>query len=242
MSRHVVLHYHLFKNAGTSLDRILQQNFGDKWLTREFPPNGGDNSALVAEWIAGTPEAIAYSSHTMLGPVPGVDDVEIIPVILLRDPVERIRSAYRFERNQDADTWGAQLAKEHDFEGYVKARLERKGDRQCRNFQTERLASLVPGDAPELERATKALETIHAQGVVGLVDDFDGFLARLGKRLKPHYPDFAGESVRANASAEKGREPLDPSLLSMLVESNALDLEILDYARALTEKKSVPAS
>jgi hypothetical protein len=150
MDRTIILHYHLFKNAGTSLDRILKQNFGDKWVTREFPQNGGNNTEMVADWIRDTPEAIAYSSHTMIGPIPEVAGVRVVSVMLLRDPIERIKSAYRFERKQQADTWGAQLAKEHDFEGYVRARLARPGDRQCRNFQTARLASLCPGDARAL--------------------------------------------------------------------------------------------
>ncbi|WP_137702698.1 sulfotransferase family 2 domain-containing protein [Marimonas lutisalis] len=198
--RTVVLHYHLFKNAGTSIDRILQKNFGDKWVTREFAANGGDNSAEVAEWIASTPEAIAYSSHTMLGPVPEVAGVEIIPVLLLRNPIDRIKSAYRFERKQEADTWGAQLAKEHDLEGYVRARLARPGDRQCRNFQTDRLARMCPGDGPELERALGALEFLKTHGVLGRVEAFDDAMQRLSNCLKHRYPDFKWESTRANVT------------------------------------------
>jgi hypothetical protein len=49
--RTIILHYHLFKNAGTSVDAILKRNFGDKWVTSEFPPMGGNNTALVEEWI-----------------------------------------------------------------------------------------------------------------------------------------------------------------------------------------------
>jgi len=36
MARTILIHYHLFKNAGTSLDAVLKENFGDKWITREF--------------------------------------------------------------------------------------------------------------------------------------------------------------------------------------------------------------
>ena len=36
-----IFHYHLFKNAGTSLDASLKENFeaGTEWLTEEFPAN-----------------------------------------------------------------------------------------------------------------------------------------------------------------------------------------------------------
>ena len=36
--RPIIIHYHLFKNAGTSLDRTLRQNFGVTWATIEHEP------------------------------------------------------------------------------------------------------------------------------------------------------------------------------------------------------------
>ena len=111
MNRTVILHYHLFKNAGTSVDQILRRNFGDRWVTREFSTAGADNSAEVADWIRANPHAVAFSTHTALGPPPLIEGVNLITVMLLRDPVARIRSVYRFERKQDADTWGTELAK-----------------------------------------------------------------------------------------------------------------------------------
>ncbi len=59
--RTIILHYHLFKNAGTSVDAILQRNFPGRWVTREFPIAGENNTALVEDWIRETPDAIAYS-------------------------------------------------------------------------------------------------------------------------------------------------------------------------------------
>ncbi len=32
----IVAHYHLFKNAGTSVDAILAKNFGSNWSKIEF--------------------------------------------------------------------------------------------------------------------------------------------------------------------------------------------------------------
>src|SRR5690606_24093891 len=133
MERVVILHYHLFKNAGTSVDRILEYNFPGRWVTAEFKRKPGPlgNSDLVAKWIVDNPEAVAFSTHTAWGPIPEKPGVRLISVLFLRDPIERIRSAYRFERQQQADTFGARLAKEHDFEGYVRARLAIPNDRQC---------------------------------------------------------------------------------------------------------------
>ena len=124
--RRVILHYHLFKNAGTSLDHVLRQNFWGRWATAEFSM-AAENTAEVAEWITQLPDMVAFSSHTMIGPLPQIDGVTVTPVVLLRDPVARIHSAYRFERHQQAETFGARLAQGHDFAGYVHARLARAG-------------------------------------------------------------------------------------------------------------------
>lgn len=229
--RTVVLHYHLFKNAGTSLDRILQSNFGDRWVTREFG-GGRDNSAAIATWIRTTPHAVAYSTHTAVGPLPQIDGIRVVPVMLLRDPLERIRSAYRFERGQRADTWGANLAKEFDFDGYVRARLANPVDRQCRNFQTGRLASMVPGEAPELDRALRAAPRLS---VLGLVERFDAALAALARELRDDFPDFTWESLRANRSKAGAEddpalaEP--PELTERLRAANADDLALIDWVR-----------
>ncbi|MDG3040952.1 sulfotransferase family protein [Roseicyclus marinus] len=218
--RTIILHYHLFKNAGTSVDAILKRNFPGKWVTREFPAMGGNNTPLVEAWIRETPEAIAYSSHTMMGPIPQIDGVRVISFLLLRDPIERIKSAYRFERTQTADTWGARLAKEHDFEGYVRARLARPGDRQCRNFQTYRLASLMPGEGTELDRAKRALKALS---VVGRVEAFDVAM----RRLAAAYPGFSHQAVKANTSAGKDEVEMTEKTLTTLQEMNKLDVAII---------------
>jgi len=227
--RTVILHYHLFKNAGTSLDQILKQNFGDRWVTREFGGNH-DNSAAVADWIRATPEAVAFSTHTAVGPLPEIAGVRVVTVMLLRDPLERIRSAYRFERTQEADTWGANLAKEFAFSGYVRARLTHPADRQCRNFQAWRLATLAPGDGPLVERAKAGAGKID---VLGRVADFDGALTALAAALGDAAPDFTWESLRANRSSREGAvephmaEP--PALTERLRVANADDLALLAW-------------
>ncbi len=225
--RTVVLHYHLFKNAGTSLDQILRKNFGDRLVKAEFLSSLKGNTEQVEAWIADTPEAVAYTSHTMMGPLPRVRGVRIIPVILLRDPIARIRSAYQFERNQDAETWGAELAKKHDLEGYVRARLARDGDRQCRNFQTSRLATLTPSDAPELERAIASARAIQKAGVLGRVEDFAKALEDLTKLLKPEFSDFQAEAVRANVSKKSKDAVANAALDALLQEANQDDMELL---------------
>lgn len=223
--RTIILHYHLFKNAGTSLDAILKQNFPDRWVTQEFP--GQNNTAQVIDWIQDSPDAVAFSSHTMMGPLPRIGGVNIVSVMLLRDPIARIRSAYKFERQQENDNFGATLAKHTDLEGYVRVRLSMPHDRQCRNFQTWRLASLVPGPEPELERAIAALEQLS---VVGQVDAFDDTVANLKDALSDSYPAFEASSVHANrtdSALTGGAQGEDTAFDTLLRDSNQDDIDLL---------------
>lgn len=227
--RTIILHYHLFKNAGTSLDRVLQLNFDEAWIDHEFPLQQGDNSDLVAEWIADTPQGIAYSSHTAMGPVPNIPGVRVLPVMFLRDPVARSRSAYAFERKQKSDSWGAQLAKRTDFAGYVRARMDQPNDRQVQNFQTWRLAHMRPGAGSELQRAKAALDDL---ALVGLVEDFSGSMRRLAALLRPDFPDFYWVALRANRGTPPSHSEENAAVDALLKRENADDLALLDAARA----------
>lgn len=241
--RTIILHYHMFKNAGTSLDQVLKDNFGEGWVTREFPnvnrPEG--NTPEVEAWIRDTPDAVVFSSHTMMGPLPQVAGVRVLSIMLLRDPIERIKSAYRFERKQQAETFGAVLARHTDLEGYVKVRMSLPHDRQCRNFQTHRLATLVPSSAPELERARIALGLLS---VVGLVSDFSGTLERLATIIADPFPQFSWKEVHSNRSRKDGSDATG-AVDALLAGVNADDLALLraletDLAETTLRHSDIP--
>ncbi len=228
--RVVVLHYHLFKNAGTSVDHILQANFAGKWVTAEFPrlPGPMGNTDLVTQWILDNPNAIAFSTHTAMGPIPKIPGTRIISIVFLRDPIERIKSAYQFERKQAANTYGARLAKEHNFEGYVLARLALDNDRQCRNFQTERLSRMVQCTGTEIERAYSA---VTAVSVVGIVSEFDTYIEVISDHIREYFPDFRIQSVHANSSKSTHEmTKVTSEITEKLSLNNSDDYQLLSFA------------
>ena len=231
--RTIILHYHLFKNAGTSLDRILKDNFPGRWVTREFAERGTLNTSLVEDWIKSEPNALAFSSHTMIGPFPKVDGVRILSVLFLRDPISRIVSAYNFERRQQAETVGTQIARENTLEGYVRTRLETKGDRQCRNFQVARLAALNPGHDPELDRAVKALDNLF---YLGKVEEFGSSIREMKALLIPYFPHFAARAVHANMS-DRAETRLDQDLATLLESNNQEDRFLLEHFERIRAKR-----
>lgn len=230
--RCAIIHYHLFKNAGTSVDTILQHNFGTRWTTREYEPQTASAmAAAVRALLLDQPELVALSSHTLLLPPPEVPGVEIFPIIFIRHPLDRMKSAYIFEREQRADTEGARLAKERDFAGYIEARLAVPQQRFCRNAQTLRLAAAeTAGGGSDLERALRAAERLP---FVGSVEAFDASIELLQRLLAPRFPGFRAVAAFANVSRPERsldarlaeiRGELGDELFERLVAANSDDL------------------
>jgi hypothetical protein len=245
----LVLHYHLFKNAGTSVDEILVRNFGPLWATEEFPPCGvRSNVAAVEAYLGGWPDLVALSSHTALLPVPDLGGRKVIPVLFIRHPIDRLKSAYEFERRQEADTFGSRLAKESDFAGYLRGLLASPGNRQARNFQAHRLAFNEPPEAgSEEERAMTTLKTLS---FVGLVEAFEKSVIRMSRLLTPYFPQFESATVRKNITRRKTgsieerqfeiRSEIGTGLYDELSAANNLDLKIFSSIRNDYEAVSRP--
>lgn len=194
--RVLIFHYHLFKNAGTSVDELLRRNFGSCWVSQEFPGNRRENAAAVAAFICDTPHLQAISSHTALLPVPRISGVDIFPIIFIRHPIDRLRSAYEFERRQQANTAGARLAKTHNFAEYLRELLRNPRHRQIRNFQTFRLShNELPREGSELERATRVITNFP---FLGLVERFEDSVRKLQEGLQPKLHDFRVDTVHKN--------------------------------------------
>lgn len=205
MPRVILLHYHLFKNAGTSLDQVLKENFGSRWVTREFEnrANAQLHREDIASWIADNPTAVAFSSHTIELPPPEIPGVKIIPLIFIRHPIDRIASAYAFERKQGSGGFGSVLARNTTLAGYCSVRLALPRDRQCRNFHCDRFSRMFPSNpGSELERSMLA---VRALPFVGVVESFYGSMRRLSDEIIEYFPDFKARDVSANVTRDTRR-------------------------------------
>ena len=242
-NRPVIVHFHLFKNAGTSVDTVIQKNFGERWIEIEGPGGRKLTSEALAEFIVANPQYDAISSHTAIVSLPEIEGVEIIPIFFFRHPIDRIRSAYDFERKQDAQTPGAVKAKEGDFEFYMDWRMSTPTPWQVAEFHAFRLKDFhdfTPAKQLQLflPRAKKALDSIPN---VGLVERFDESMARIEVAIQKHFPHFVAESVHANTTADrtlkvsenvdKFKDRIGADVFEKLVENNAMDLELYEYVK-----------
>ncbi|MBO0905832.1 sulfotransferase family 2 domain-containing protein [Jiella sonneratiae] len=236
--RKVVLHCHIFKNAGSSVDVLLRSNFGKRWKETEFPARAGFSNADLTNTFVRTFNGLdAVSTHTgdcWLGHNDAA--VTVLPIVFLRHPILRIRSAYSFERKQVADTLGAKLAKENSFSDYVRARLDRSNDYAFRDFQARRIASFHARVCTDLRSA--AFTALDSLPFVGLVEDFDASCRRMEDYLKPHFPKFSAFTTRANVTDASDRSvadklqqvmgEMDEDVAARLLADNTVDLAIYE--------------
>lgn len=241
--RCVIIHYHLFKNAGSSVDAILEHNFGKDWAEIEGPNNRKLTPEMMAEYIVKNPDKKAISSHTAVVRLPEVPGVKILPIFFIRHPLGRIQSAYEFERVQDSDSPGSKAAKAGDFAHYLSWRLSTPMLTQVVNFHAFRLKDFkvdTLNREPQFFRP-RAMEALQKLPVVGLVERFDESMFKFADLIHPYFPDFELLNVRANAMTKKGKSVHDKlktfedkigrHTFLNLMQLNALDMELYHYVR-----------
>lgn len=90
--RVVLIHYHLFKNAGTTIDGILSRRFpgdGHGHLEGTYPWSSVSPGALL-DYVKAHPEIEAVSSHQAYLPLPDDQQIRFLPIVFLRHPIDRL--------------------------------------------------------------------------------------------------------------------------------------------------------
>jgi hypothetical protein len=243
--RHILLHGHIFKNAGTTFDWALRKNFGKNFLDhRKDKLMRAEGRAHLEELISADTDLCALSSHHMTRDLPEIENCQFIQVYLLRHPIERVRSVYDFERKQRGLTPGAKAAKSKSFRDYVAWRMLPTVAHTIRNYQTLYLAG-NHGLADDGQIATQyfpeAVAAVNQGSLIGLVERYDESMVMLEESLRESFPDLDLSYVAQNVSKGKRRKkaPLDGvartledlgDLQSTIIDKNSFDLALYQMA------------
>jgi len=246
--RNIIVHYHLFKNAGSSVDHLLKFNLGDKWMAYDGDSSGGIITTLELEkLIAENPEVDAFSSHQIIPPLPQIDG-NIYPIVVLRDPIDRVKSAYLFE-------WKKQLGLDEPkgtLEEYVKEKFRNKRRSSIEEFQVLRMSNnqrdrfINHSEISDDEILSEAKSFIESLSFVGIVDDFDRSVELLINFIKPDFPHFKGREFKSNVlqdlslsqlqKREQIKSELSAELYEDVIDRNRLDEELYQFGKAHFEK------
>ena len=201
--RTIIVHCHMFKNAGTSLDWSLQRCFGDDFLDHRDGENMKKGAEYLGPFLQQHSNLKAISSHHIRFPLPELPNTQMLPAFILRHPIDRVGSVYSFERKQEANTPGAINAKKMSFQEYVVWRMEPTVGGVMRNFQTRSCLNKQKNIIREIDFKF-AQKRIQKAPLVCLVDNYDECMVLFEQAIRPYYPGIDLSYVRQNVS--KGRE------------------------------------
>src|SRR2546426_10013402 len=101
--RYAIVHYHFFKNGGSTIEGILDREFGGGFVTLHGPlGNSPLDSQDLADFLASRKEISAISSHHLRYPKPAIRRMVIFDWCFLRDPLDRLQSLYQYFRQLDS--------------------------------------------------------------------------------------------------------------------------------------------
>jgi hypothetical protein len=245
----VLVHSHIFKNAGSSLDRLLAECFGAGWASYEpmLPVSMLDIDDTRA-FLAARPTVRAVSSHLPLGLLSVPNSV---PMIMLRHPIDRARSVFQFLR-RDVTQEDHAVAR-GSFADYVKWALGTPGKGVAvRNYQVFHLSSArLRPDNPQmvstredLAEAEALLTSLPAFGLVRRFADscrvFEASYASLFPQLRLYdvHENTSADGISVDAEAtEAARKELGETVFASLWEANKLDLALYRLGCTLFEKR-----
>lgn len=249
-NRSILLHYHLFKNAGSSVDRLLRESFGEAWVNFDKElPGQKISAAEMQSFIESNPGIRAVSSHQIMPPVP-VGNFNVTPLVFLRDPIDRVKSAYLFE-------WQKQLnltEPKGSLQEYIQEKLLPGKGTVIANFQVSRLSNQrydeikpVPG-VHDLDRLAAAQKFLRDLPFFGLVERFDESILLMSEVLAEKFPEVECKIYRENSSRSDDtsingrynqfRKEVGEELFHEVIYRNHLDLQLYSYALALFDIRS----
>jgi hypothetical protein len=246
--RFVILHYHILKNAGSTIEEILYWNFRERF--RRFDTEDRDQVITNAEVLAllnANPEVEAVSSHQMYDPVPCVPGFIFFDLCFLRDPLDRIRSVYDYFREKPAEGDPmSELANQVTL-GAFAARLIEDFPWTINDVQVNLLANGLINDQPKgLEDLERASRRMLSTAFLGVVDRFNESLIAGQHALRTffrfhraHEPVNVSRGLEGTLAVriEKFREACDPPVFAELQRLNQMDYELLRRARVEVERR-----
>lgn len=235
-----LVYVHMPKAAGTTLRHILQQRVAPEGVCpAELQDQLADLSpADLQRYRLFAGHYFYRAMQRLLGP-------RAVYVTLLRDPIERALSNYAYLQNrpnQPVNMWATGL----DLEAFV---FHPRAIATIANRQTRMLAAdLAATDAGQLSTslqrewqdalmgkypsAREAQQALDELAYFGLAERFDDSLALLAHTLG--WPELPHGYSSLNVSPRRpARTGLPRHLLERLIELNAEDLALYDYARGV---------
>ena len=246
-NRNILIHTHIFKNAGTTFDGSLEDNFKHRFIDHREDDLIRNNPKFLKEYLIKNSLVKAFSSHSIYYKLADFDDVNLHYVYFLRHPIERMKSIYTFEKKQpEENSIGAQMAKKLSFNEYLLWRMQDGTPGTIRNGQTVFLSADGLGMVDMKQKFAMALENLNISPLVGVVDRYDESMVVFEEHLKQFFPKIDLSYIRKNVTDDDTRslvkdkvkiilQQLDEPLQQLLKQKNKFDLKLYKQSNFLLD-------
>ena len=194
-----MLHSHIFKNAGTTLLSALEKQFHNDAITIESDETTFLATNTIIEAVITHPKLKLISSHKLSLIPPDDDRFCFIPLVLVRNPLDRLGSMYAFYKSQKTIiSHECALAKAlsiHDFvDVLMQAELDSSfNNLQCRFFLGQS-SQLSEDNWPRVENQLNRLNCL------GLIEKYDESMVVWENFLDRYFPGIDLSYTMKNVS------------------------------------------
>jgi hypothetical protein len=201
-ARHVIVHYHLFKNGGSTFTAILRRNFGSDFAQIEAPPGQLSLSGSeLMDTLRARQNLLAVSSHTLRRPLPLVKNICVHEIHLFRNPLDRLRSIHDFFRYKGDQSPLAESAKRLDLPSFLRLLISDHAY-LSENAQL-RMLLCEQNRRPTREDLQTSATILSRSACVGVIEDYDTAMAAMEFYLCKFFSKLDLSGLPRNVSTQR---------------------------------------
>lgn len=247
-SRFILLHYHIFKNAGSTIDWILDKNFPNS-VERLEAQDAGEfvTHQEIFEFLEQHPQVSALTSHTFKLPSPIHPVFKFIEICLVRHPLDRLQSMYYYFRKITDAGLNSIKAKSFSLHDFLAWLIE---SQPFMTMNSQTCIFATGGDyffPPSQSQLLTAIDRMREIKFLGIVDRFDESMVVAEFFLKPVFRSLDLSYVAQNESRNRTpglkdrlhemRSLCGKDLWNELCKRNELDLKLWELANQELDRR-----
>ena len=233
----LLVHFHIMKNAGGTVEWILEKNFGKNFAMTQYEISKEKTFPLTVllDYLGQSSEIKAFSSQMIRYPLPSSPLYDFLPIIFIRHPIDRAFSLYYFFKRKEGNAQGSLQEKKLNLSEFIQWVLYKSNyPRLIKNGHLQFLSDKTLNSRDE--RIESAIERIKNCPFLGVVDRFDESMViaeeNLGKYFKNLDLAYVKQHIANNRSdrisdrIETEKRMVAKDIMEDLIKKNEIDFKL----------------